>query len=167
MSHTGLTIKAAQKVYALMQEEANLELKLRVYIQGGGCSGFQYGFSFETEIAEDDAILPTQWWSESRDLAEDRVRHIEDAYRQLSHCLSPSWDRSYTYLCAAMEQIVAAILRDADAKQHSVSLLVDAISYQYLAGATIDYKTGVEGEFFAVDNPNAKTTCGCGSSFSV
>lgn len=167
MFHTGLTIKAAQKVYALMQEEANLDLKLRVYIQGGGCSGFQYGFSFETETTEDDAVLPTQWWSESSDLADDKVRYIETVYDELPRFFSPSWERSYTYLCAALEQVFAVILSSADAKQHSVSLLIDAISYQYLEGATIDYKTGVEGEFFAVDNPNAKTTCGCGSSFSV
>lgn len=167
MSQAGLTIKAAQKVHSLMQEEANLELKLRVYIQGGGCSGFQYGFSFEDQTAEDDTVLATHWWSEASDLAEQRICDTEILFQLLTDCVSPTWDRSYTYLYAATKQMIALILERSNAQQHSVYLLIDAISYQYLEGAKIDYKTGVEGEFFAVDNPNAKTTCGCGSSFSV
>ena len=98
-----------------MCEENAMELKLRVYIQGGGCSGFQYGFAFSDKIPEiDDAVF---------------VTHTCDG--------------------------------------HPVTLLVDSISFPYLGGATIDYKMGMDGEYFAVDNPNAKTTCGCGASFSI
>lgn len=100
---------AAGKVRQLIEEESNPELKLRVYIQGGGCSGFQYGFAFEDEVAEDDF----------------------------------------------------AIERD------GVTLLVDSTSLQYLVGAEIDYKEDLQGAQFVIRNPNAKTTCGCGSSFNA
>ena len=100
---------AVAKVRELIEEEENPELKLRVFVTGGGCSGFQYGFSFD----------------ESQD-AEDTV-----------------------------------IERD------GVSLLVDPMSYQYLVGATIDYQEGLQGSQFVVQNPNASSTCGCGSSFSI
>ena len=103
------TTAAARKVAALIDEEGNPELKLRVYIQGGGCSGFQYGFTFEEKVAEDD------------------------------------------------EQIVT----------DGVTLLVDPMSLQYLMGAEIDYTEGLQGAQFVIRNPNATTTCGCGSSFSM
>lgn len=103
------TDAAAEKVKALIEEEGNPDLKLRVFVQGGGCSGFQYGFTFDESIAEDDTQL----------------------------------------------------------EKHGVSLLVDAMSYQYLVGAEIDYKEDIEGAQFVIRNPNATTTCGCGSSFSV
>ncbi len=103
------TIAAAGKVRQLIEEERNPDLKLRVYIQGGGCSGFQYGFAFEDEVTEDDF----------------------------------------------------AIERD------GVTLLVDSTSLQYLMGAEIDYKEDLQGAQFVIRNPNAKTTCGCGSSFSA
>ncbi len=107
------TEKAATKVWELMQEEGNLNLKLRVYVTGGGCSGFQYGFTFDEAIQDDDTV-------------------------------------------------VARVLPSA-----TVSLLVDPMSLQYLQGAEIDYKEDIEGEQFIIRNPNAKTTCGCGSSFSA
>ena len=103
------TDSAAGKVAELVAEEGNPELKLRVFVQGGGCSGFQYGFTFD-EIANDD---------------------------------------------------------DTRMEKNGVTLLIDAMSLQYLIGAEIDYKDDLEGAQFVIRNPNATTTCGCGSSFSV
>lgn len=109
------TDNAAAKVWELIQEEGNPELKLRVYVTGGGCSGFQYGFTFDEAIQADDAV----------------------------------------------------IAKPVDQGAGTVQLLVDALSFQYLAGAEIDYKEDIEGEQFIIRNPNAKTTCGCGSSFTT
>ncbi|HEX7081734.1 MAG TPA: iron-sulfur cluster insertion protein ErpA [Gammaproteobacteria bacterium] len=103
------TDAAAAKVGQLIESEGNPELKLRVYIQGGGCSGFQYGFTFDEEVQEGDT-------------------RIENG---------------------------------------GVTLLVDPMSVQYLQGAEIDYKEDLSGAQFVIRNPNAMTTCGCGSSFSV
>jgi iron-sulfur cluster insertion protein len=108
-----LTEKAANKVWELIQEEGNFNLKLRAYVTGGGCSGFQYGFTFDEETQADDTVI--------------------------SKAISGG----------------------------EVKLLVDSLSFQYLAGAEIDYKEDIEGEQFIIRNPNAKTTCGCGSSFTV
>lgn len=108
-----LTEKAAAKVWELIQEEDNFNLKLRAYVTGGGCSGFQYGFTFDEEIQADDTV-------------------------------------------------VAKAVQGGEVK-----LLVDSLSFQYLSGAEIDYKEDIEGEQFIIRNPNAKTTCGCGSSFSA
>lgn len=108
-----LTDKAAAKVWELIQEEGNFNLKLRAYVTGGGCSGFQYGFTFAEEVAEDDTVIN---------------KTVDGG---------------------------------------AVQLLVDSLSFQYLAGAEIDYKEDIEGEQFIIRNPNAKTTCGCGSSFSA
>lgn len=109
------SVSAADKVSALIKEENNFNLNLRVSITGGGCSGFQYGFSFDEEINEDDTIV---------------IQHCSDGIS-------------------------------------SVKLLVDSMSYQYLHDAEIDYVQGIQGEQFVIRNPNAKTTCGCGSSFSI
>ncbi len=103
------TSAAAKKVAALIEEEGNPDLKLRVYVQGGGCSGFQYGFTFDEEIQEGDEVVVTD----------------------------------------------------------GVTLLVDPMSLQYLMGAEIDYTEGLQGAQFVIRNPNATTTCGCGSSFAV
>jgi len=100
---------AASKVKELIEEEGNEELKLRVFISGGVCSGFQYGFTFDEEVGEGDTIVENE----------------------------------------------------------GVKLLVDPMSFQYLTGAEIDYSEGMEGAQFVIRNPNAETTCGCGSSFSV
>lgn len=100
---------AAHKVRELVAEEGNDALKLRVYIQGGGCSGFQYGFEFDESQAEDDLAIQTD----------------------------------------------------------GVTLLVDPLSLQYLMGAEVDYTESLHGAQFVIRNPNAKTTCGCGSSFAV
>ncbi|MEM6580842.1 MAG: iron-sulfur cluster insertion protein ErpA [Pseudomonadota bacterium] len=108
-SSINLSANAVNKVRELVAEEENPALKLRVYITGGGCSGFQYGFSFEEETAEDDM----------------------------------------------------AVERD------GVTLVVDPMSFQYLAGSEVDYLEGLEGSRFVVNNPNAATTCGCGASFSI
>ena len=113
------TANAAAKVWELIQEEENFNLKLRVYVTGGGCSGFQYGFTFDEAINEDDTVV---------------TQEVQDA----SH-----------------------------SSMHSVQLLVDPMSFQYLAGSEIDYKEDIEGAQFIIRNPNAKTTCGCGSSFSA
>ena len=100
---------AANKVKILIEEEGNDRLMLRVFITGGGCSGFQYGFTFDEEQEEDDTV----------------------------------------------------VTRD------GVKLVVDPMSFQYLEGAEVDYTEGLEGSRFIINNPNASTTCGCGSSFSV
>lgn len=100
---------AANKVKELIEEEGNSELKLRVFVTGGGCSGFQYGFTFD-EVANDD---------------------------------------------------------DTALQKNGVTLLIDPMSYQYLVGAEIDYSEGLEGSQFVIKNPNASSTCGCGSSFSA
>jgi iron-sulfur cluster insertion protein len=100
---------AATKVAQLIEEEGNPDLKLRVFVQGGGCSGFQYGFTFDEVTNEDDTIM----------------------------------------------------------EKNGVQLLIDAMSYQYLVGAEIDYKDDLEGAQFVIKNPNAESTCGCGSSFSA
>lgn len=109
-----VTIDAANKVAELVAEEQNPNLHLRVYITGGGCSGYQYGFTFDEKIQEDDTV-------------------IERATSQ---------------------------------PNTTIKLLVDCISIQLLNGAEIDYTSGIQ-EQFIIRNPNAKTTCGCGSSFSV
>jgi iron-sulfur cluster insertion protein len=103
------TDSAATKVGELIREEGNPNLKLRVFVSGGGCSGFQYGFTFDENEEEGDTSVVTR----------------------------------------------------------GVKLLVDPMSFQYLAGAEIDYKEDLEGAQFVIRNPNASTTCGCGSSFSA
>ncbi len=100
---------AANKVKSLVDEEGNSRLKLRVFVTGGGCSGFQYGFTFDEDTSEDDTII----------------------------------------------------------EREGVRLVVDPMSFQYLAGAEVDYQEGLEGSRFVINNPNATTTCGCGSSFSI
>lgn len=100
---------AAAKVGELIAEEGNDHLKLRVYVSGGGCSGFQYGFTFDEEPNDDDTLI----------------------------------------------------------EKNGVTVLIDAMSIDYLRGAEIDYKEDVSGSQFVIRNPNASTTCGCGSSFSV
>ncbi|MDE2342197.1 MAG: iron-sulfur cluster insertion protein ErpA [Betaproteobacteria bacterium] len=103
------TDSAADKVKQLIDEEGNPELKLRVFVTGGGCSGFQYGFTFEEATNDDDTVM----------------------------------------------------------EKNGVRLLIDPMSYQYLVGAEIDYKEDLEGAQFIIRNPNATSTCGCGSSFSA
>ncbi|MBV6476497.1 MAG: iron-sulfur cluster insertion protein ErpA [Rhodocyclaceae bacterium] len=109
MSPLNFTDNAANKVRELIEEEGNAELKLRVFVTGGGCSGFQYGFTFDEVQNEDDTVM----------------------------------------------------------QKNGVTLLIDPMSYQYLVGAEIDYSEGLEGSQFVIKNPNATSTCGCGSSFNV
>jgi len=109
MSSVGLTQRAADKVAALKQSESNPELKLRLYITGGGCSGFSYGFKFDDQLNDDDTKVELD----------------------------------------------------------GVVMVIDPLSIQYLGGSTVDYKESLMGSQFIVDNPNATTTCGCGSSFAV
>ena len=103
------TDNAARKVKELIEEENNPNLMLRVFISGGGCSGFQYGFTFDESVQEGDTKI----------------------------------------------------------EKSGVTVLVDPMSFQYLVGAEIDYSEGLQGSQFVIKNPNAKTSCGCGSSFSV
>lgn len=126
------TQNAAAKVWELIKEEENYNLKLRVYVTGGGCSGFQYGFTFDEVMNEDDTVVE---------------RKIEDGARG-------SEEDDGTADGTGGNGI-------------SVKLLVDPMSFQYLVGAEIDYKEDIEGAQFIIRNPNAKTTCGCGSSFSA
>lgn len=104
-----LTGSAARKLLELRAEEGNPRLMLRVYITGGGCSGFSYGFKFDEHVNEGDTVV----------------------------------------------------------ERDGVSMVVDQLSIQYLAGSTVDYTEGLQGSRFVIDNPNATSTCGCGSSFSV
>lgn len=104
-----ITPRAVTKVKNLVEEEGNPSLNLRVFVTGGGCSGFQYGFSFDEAIAEDDTRIEVD----------------------------------------------------------GIAVLVDSLSFQYLAGAEVDYTEGLEGSRFIVNNPNASATCGCGASFSI
>ncbi len=106
---TSFTDRAAGKIAELILEENNPLLKLRVFVRGGGCSGFSYGFTFDDTINEDDFVI----------------------------------------------------------ERNGVTVLVDATSSQYLNSATIDYKEDSMGASFVIDNPEAETTCGCGSSFSI
>ncbi|WNO62275.1 iron-sulfur cluster insertion protein ErpA [Rheinheimera sp. MMS21-TC3] len=103
------TEAAAKKVALLVTEEENPALKLRVYITGGGCSGFQYGFTFDEKVNDGDFVVEKQ----------------------------------------------------------GVSMVIDPMSLQYLMGGIVDYTEGLQGSRFVINNPNATTTCGCGSSFSV
>ena len=103
------TLGAASKVKNLIEEEGNPRLKLRVFVTGGGCSGFQYGFTFDEDSADDDTVI----------------------------------------------------------ERDGVHLVVDPMSFQYLAGAEVDYQEGLGGSRFVIKNPNAATTCGCGQSFSI
>lgn len=100
---------AAAKVKTLIEEDQNDNLKLRVYITGGGCAGFSYGFTFDEAVADDDTLF----------------------------------------------------------ENDGVNMVVDPMSYQYLVGSVVDYKEGLQGSQFVINNPNATTTCGCGSSFSI
>ena len=103
------TDSAANKAKVLIEEEGNPELKLRVFVQGGGCSGFQYGFTFDEKVNDGDHQV----------------------------------------------------------EKNGVTLVVDPMSYEYLMEAEVDYKESLEGSMFVINNPNAVSTCGCGSSFSV
>lgn len=103
-----ITLSAVEKIKDLLAEENNPNMKVRTFVQGGGCSGFQYGFTFDETVNEDDFLIG-----------------------------------------------------------EGVSIIVDSMSMQYLEGATIDYKDDITGSQFVISNPNATTTCGCGSSFSV
>jgi iron-sulfur cluster insertion protein len=109
MNPINITDSCYDKVADLLAEENNPALKLRVFVQGGGCSGFQYGFTFDEEQAEDDFVI----------------------------------------------------------EKNAVKILIDSMSYQYLVGAVINYKEDIIGSQFVIENPNAQTTCGCGSSFSA
>lgn len=104
-----VTESAIAKVRSLIEEEDNPDLKLRVYVTGGGCSGFQYGFTFDEVVADDDSIV----------------------------------------------------------ERDGVKVVVDAMSYPYLVGAVVNYEEGLQGSKFVIQNPNASSTCGCGSSFTV
>ncbi len=104
-----VSASAVAKVKSLIEEEGNNDLKLRVYVTGGGCSGFQYGFTFDESVAEDDSVV----------------------------------------------------------EHDGIQVLVDALSYPYLTGAKVDYEEGLQGSKFVIQNPNASSTCGCGSSFSI
>lgn len=160
MIATRMTSNASCKILELMQEEENLELMLRVFIQGGGCSGFKYGFSFEMEKNIDDYnYVANIVRLESQETLSPDLIKLYALHQLLQQQLNLSWT-----LISAIAQSFSANLKFTSNK---VTLLVDPISVQYLRNAVIDYKSGVEGEYFTVINPDAKTTCGCGSSFSI
>ena len=104
-----MSVRAADKVSELIEDEGNDELKLRVFVTGGGCSGFSYGFTFDDDVAQDDTVV----------------------------------------------------------QRSGVTMVVDAMSYQYLVGAEVDFKEDLQGSQFVVTNPNASSTCGCGNSFAI
>jgi len=161
---SGLTTQAASKVFSLMTEEGNLDLKLRVYIQGGGCSGFQYGFSFEENPQEDDFILTKDLLQLDCSGCELDLNNLIILHDFIENLFLVNFN---VFFLPFLQKLSSFMLSSVIVKTNTVSLLIDSISHQYLNGATIDYKTGVDGEYFAVNNPNAKTTCGCGSSFAV
>ena len=105
----GFTDAAAERLKSLIEQQNNPNLKLRVFVSGGGCSGFQYGFEFDDKVSDDDIKV----------------------------------------------------------EKDGVTMVVDAMSAQYLGGATVDYEEGLEGSRFVINNPNAASTCGCGASFSI
>lgn len=124
-----VTHSAIMKIYELMVEEDNLNLKLRIFITGGGCSGFQYGFSFEEAANDDDIIIDKKIDGDDED---------------------------------------SSTTTSSGQPTPHIQVLVDALSLQYLGGAEVDYRKDINGERFIIrGNPNAKTTCGCGSSFSA
>lgn len=133
------TNQAATKVYELIQEE-DPSLKLRVFVTGGGCSGFQYGFEFVDTPGEMDMVI-------EKEVAQAQLAQYEEGGEQSQ--IDDEQDFSHTD------------------GQGRVQFLVDPISLQYLNGAEIDYKEDVRGAQFVIRNPNAKTKCGCGSSFSA
>ncbi len=104
-----LTDNAAAKIKTLIAEEGNTALKLRVFVSGGGCSGFQYGFNFDENVQDGDTVV----------------------------------------------------------EHDGVAIVIDPMSFQYLVGSEVDFKVSLEGSIFVINNPNATTTCGCGSSFSI
>lgn len=163
----GLSKSAAEKVFSLMAEESNLDLMLRVYIQGGGCSGFQYGFSFEEEASYDDNIISNKVITIRDAEYNADFNLLVESYRSMLTMLDSATTCFSSLFAPFLITICDRILQDVLVSYNEVKLLIDAISYQYLQGAIIDYKVGVDGEYFTVNNPNAKTTCGCGSSFSV
>jgi iron-sulfur cluster insertion protein len=117
-ANISFTDSAAKRVQELKTEEGNYKLNLRVYITGGGCSGFQYGFAFDEKIGPDDSVI-------------------------------------------------AKTVSDAPNVNSAVNMVIDALSIMYLDGAQIDYVENLQGAHFVVKNPNAMTTCSCGSSFSL
>lgn len=112
MEQVNITKNAVKKIFDMLNEEQNLNLKLRVFVQGGGCSGFQYGFTFDEDVNDDD------------------------------------------FQIVQKEQ------------GQDICFLIDPLSMQYLVGATVDYKEDLNGAQFIISNPNATSTCGCGSSFA-
>lgn len=113
-----VTENAARKVWSLLCEEEAPQLLLRIYISGGGCSGFQYGFTFDDKVEEGETVIVSEF-------------------------------------------------TDNEGKSIQVRVVVDPMSLQYLVGATVDYKEDLNGSQFIIKNPNAATTCGCGSSFGI
>lgn len=136
-----VTDAAARKVYTLIQEENEPSLVLRVFITGGGCSGFQYGFSFEEQVNEDDTVV------EKRDFLPLSGDSTADA----------TADAAPTGVVVPVDTAAAPVVR----------VVVDMMSLQYLQGAEIDYREDINGAQFIIRNPNAKTTCGCGQSFAA
>lgn len=126
------TDAAARKVFELITEEGNPLLKLRVFITGGGCSGFQYGFSFEEAANEED-------WQIHKAVQAAKANSDEEEEEG----------------------------GEGGEGGQMVTLLIDPVSFQYLEGAEIDYREDINGAQFVIRNPNAKTTCGCGSSFAA
>jgi len=151
-----LTDRAVRKVRQLIDEEGNPDLKLRVFVQGGGCSGYQYGFTFDESIDEEgDTVIHfpvPDSGSTSLPAAEDS-EHGE------------AEDEADIVTGFTLEKSADASRKDPDLD--ALRLLVDSVSYHYLVGAKIDYKVDIHGAQFVIKNPNATTTCGCGSSFSV
>ncbi len=141
-----LTGSAVKKVKTLIDEEGNQALKLRVFVQGGGCSGYQYGFTFDEEISEGDTVINFYC---------DQAVKEDEAVTGFTFAKEPSDSADTQVAGAAQEQ------------EGDFSLLVDEFSYHYLVGAQIDYKDDINGAQFVIKNPNATTTCGCGSSFSA
>lgn len=150
------TDSAAAKVNELIKEEGNTALKLRVFITGGGCSGFQYGFTFDETVNDDDTLIE-KWLIDDPFWLAIAVNIFQQQTSMSNNQLQG--------LCLLL--VLLARQNDKGNIATRVILLVDAMSFQYLMGAKIDYREDGNGAQFVIQNPNAKTTCGCGSSFSA
>ena len=127
-----ITEAAAQKIWELIEEKNNFNLKLRAFITGGGCSGFQYDFAFIEAVDPDDVIIKRNFLKRNEKADQIQVTTNNKNYEEVT-----------------------------------IILVIDSLSLQYLKNSEIDYKFDVNGERFIIRNPNAKTTCGCGSSFAI
>ena len=182
---------AASRVAQLIKEEKNPELRLRVYITGGGCSGFSYGFTFDENLKEGDSgvnkkgvqlvidPMSYQYLMEATEILDEAdivfsdsaasrvaqlIKEEKNPELRLRVYITGGGCSGFSYGFTFDENLKEG---DSGVNKKGVQLVIDPMSYQYLMGSTVDYLEDLQGARFVVSNPNAKTTCGCGSSFSI